>query len=537
MTKKTISVKKGYFTKNYELNLNSRFKIVGNKLKLVEGWAIKTKPKKVTGSRIGSMLGIGDYADPFVTWGDMVYGFKSVIDEKYAEIGKTLESQQIKYLNKVTSSKYFLKPQPKKSKKITVASEVEEVKAEVFDEYADHMIFGGSKDSYNLDAKDLLECKTTGHKNRKKWGYDKKSNAITCVPEEYLRQGFLYAWLEEVVNGVKFETLTFGATFVYDWEYTAGKTKIGNKTYKTIYDFFEEERQKLGKAKLTLKDRESIFKDLIKGNYKGLKYEYKGGYGDGIKLDNANTYFIQHNVSELKEMFMNDIHRAEALYQQQFGNDIISPEFDLTNEVHFAILNELINARCIENTNENKGKNTLWFDFETTGLLDSNPEIIEYGAKVRNEKGEVVAVFDELAKPSYKIDAKITELTGLTNEDLEGCRDTKTVFKDFIKFIEKNEIGTLAGFNIMGFDNVILMRYCKELGLDINFLGFDFIDVLDLARQNLKSELKKIQEVTGSKNLKLENLCQYYGIEVNNHCAIDDVDATIQIHELITGKR
>ena len=67
------------------------------------------------------------------------------------------------------------------------------------------------------------------------------------------------------------------------------------------------------------------------------------------------------------------------------------------------------------------------FDTETTGLplhpsapLDKQPKIIELGAALLNERGEVVDTFQQLLHPGEEITAEITKITGITNDQLVG---------------------------------------------------------------------------------------------------------------------
>ena len=56
-------------------------------------------------------------------------------------------------------------------------------------------------------------------------------------------------------------------------------------------------------------------------------------------------------------------------------------------------------------------------DLETTGLDPHHNEIIEVGA-VKFQDGRTLAEFQSLVKPRQAMPAAITELTGITDEDL-----------------------------------------------------------------------------------------------------------------------
>lgn len=100
------------------------------------------------------------------------------------------------------------------------------------------------------------------------------------------------------------------------------------------------------------------------------------------------------------------------------------------------------------------------FDFETTGFDATKDSIIEIGA-VRVINGRVDEssefVFQELVKPldSKKVSSKITELTGITQDDVVDKRPVWEVIKDFKDFVGDN---VLVGFNNEAFDSKFLTR-------------------------------------------------------------------------------
>lgn len=63
--------------------------------------------------------------------------------------------------------------------------------------------------------------------------------------------------------------------------------------------------------------------------------------------------------------------------------------------------------------------NTTIFDFETTGLSPKDDTIIEIAAiRIRNSKQ--VGTFSLLIDPEREVPEFITNLTGITNEDVQG---------------------------------------------------------------------------------------------------------------------
>ena len=96
-------------------------------------------------------------------------------------------------------------------------------------------------------------------------------------------------------------------------------------------------------------------------------------------------------------------------------------------------------------------------DIETTGLDPLFDDIIELGA-VRIQNGEEVDVFNALVNPGYDIDPFIIDLTGITNEMLNGALPISKVLPLFLEFAG-NEL--LIGHNV-NFDINFIFDACKN---------------------------------------------------------------------------
>lgn len=76
------------------------------------------------------------------------------------------------------------------------------------------------------------------------------------------------------------------------------------------------------------------------------------------------------------------------------------------------------------------------FDFETTGFnAGGGDQIIEVGA-VKLLNGEIIDKFSELIDPHRPLPKKITDVTGITDELLQGKDDEEEVIKRFVKWTE-----------------------------------------------------------------------------------------------------
>ena len=175
-------------------------------------------------------------------------------------------------------------------------------------------------------------------------------------------------------------------------------------------------------------------------------------------------------------------------------------------------------------------------DLETTGWDCTHDYIIEVGAiKVRDNK--VVDTFSELVKPKvyYVLDDvrkedrvvefngekivyisnSISDLTGITNEDLHHARSEKEVMVDFLEFIGDD---ILVGHNILSFDSTFLYDSVKSnLG---NILNNDLVDTLLLSQDIIKD----------IENHKLDTLLNYFDITTNvRHRALADSEVTLKL--------
>lgn len=116
------------------------------------------------------------------------------------------------------------------------------------------------------------------------------------------------------------------------------------------------------------------------------------------------------------------------------------------------------------------------FDFETTGFNAAGKDsIIEIGA-VKIKDGEVLDTFNELVNPGRNLPAKITELTGITDNDLIDKDNEENAVKRFIEwFGDFPMVAHNAKFDL----SFLQMAYKKyNLGEYTNTL----IDTLELSR-------------------------------------------------------
>lgn len=136
------------------------------------------KPKKITGTRFGAVLGLNPFSTPFNAWCEITKTYQEPFEDTiYTLAGKKLESKQIDYM------KLFYEG---------VKTPTDMFGADYFkrtrgDFFPDEKIFGGMWDALiqNDNLKAVIECKTT--KRVEDWKDD--------IPEYYSLQAALYATL------------------------------------------------------------------------------------------------------------------------------------------------------------------------------------------------------------------------------------------------------------------------------------------------------------------------------------------------------
>ena len=165
------------------------------------------------------------------------------------------------------------------------------------------------------------------------------------------------------------------------------------------------------------------------------------------------------------------------------------------------------------------------FDTETTGLLYSRDEIIEFAAVVVervNGVPQIVKEYDELVSlsPGGFVPPKIQELTGISTQDLrEKGLPKARVCRDIAEMIGGNTL--LLAYNAH-FDLSFLFYMLLRDGDPTILKGKDKLDLLTVYRDR------------HSFPHKLASAIEVYGLSgkvVNSHRAVDDVIATVAVME------
>lgn len=154
-------------------------------------------------------------------------------------------------------------------------------------------------------------------------------------------------------------------------------------------------------------------------------------------------------------------------------------------------------------------------DVETTGLDPKKDKITEIGA-IRVENGRVSDTFHSLVNPGRSLDERIVELTGLTDGDLKEAPYIQDIIGAFAGF---ETTGCLLGHSVL-FDYSFLKRAAVNEGVVFEKKGIDTLAISRKYLQDLESR-------------SLPYLCGHFGIVHRAHRALSDVEATLDLYEVL----
>ena len=152
-------------------------------------------------------------------------------------------------------------------------------------------------------------------------------------------------------------------------------------------------------------------------------------------------------------------------------------EFKVIYGVESYFVNDLVPAVTGE-TDKPLHTDYICFDLETTGLSSSKERITEIGA-VRVHNGEITESFDTFVDPEKPIPAKITELTGITDEMVAGAPKEEEAVRKFFEFCGEDVILVAHNAN---FDTSFLRAVCSRHDMTFPYV---YIDTVAMCRSML----------------------------------------------------
>ncbi|MBN1869006.1 MAG: 3'-5' exonuclease [Candidatus Omnitrophica bacterium] len=159
-------------------------------------------------------------------------------------------------------------------------------------------------------------------------------------------------------------------------------------------------------------------------------------------------------------------------------------------------------------------------DFETTGTWVDRDKIIEI-AMIKCAPDGTRTTYDKRVNPGVPIPKDVTELTGITDEDVKDAPAFKDIAAEVLAFIEGCDI---AGFNVDRFDFPLLRREVNDAGFKFHWENIKIYDAQKVFHLNEKRDLTAAYEFYCHKNLD------------HAHSALADTQATLEILEAQVAK-
>lgn len=152
--------------------------------------------------------------------------------------------------------------------------------------------------------------------------------------------------------------------------------------------------------------------------------------------------------------------------------------------------------------------NYIAFDLETTGLSQSDDDIIEIGA-VKIKQGVIADTFSTFVNPERHIPESATRINHITDEMVASAPVQLAAVSDFIAFTE----GLPCVAHNVSFDAGFLLSICQDLDLTP---PDRYGDTMKMARKY----------IPGIENYKLYTVCASLGYEISDsHRALSDAKA------------
>lgn len=240
-------------------------------------------------------------------------------------------------------------------------------------------------------------------------------------------------------------------------------------------------------------------------------YTRKNGLG---KIDEIIEYCDLINVSDIAFIDLFSVQNIPEAYEKlkkSGRKPVFGVEMSVVPE-RAGILNDVYDNDPMYKVSI-YDRDYVVFDIETTNLSVRNGELLEIGA-VRVRNGQILDSYHSLIRPADDIPKEITELTGITNEDVENARDEAVVLQEFLDFIGKDSI--LVAHNAE-FDYNFIRKRAKDILLEeINYIYFDTLSFL---RKNMTMKSYTLDKVV--KKFKIESF--------DHHRADEDARVTAQI--------
>lgn len=161
----------------------------------------------------------------------------------------------------------------------------------------------------------------------------------------------------------------------------------------------------------------------------------------------------------------------------------------------------------------NLTKPIAFFDLETTGIRVATDRIVEISI-VRQQVDGSIKIKTLRINPEMPIPPEVTEIHGISDEDVKDCPTFKLVAHELARFLDNCD---LAGYNSNHFDIPLLVEEFLRADVDFDLKGRRFVDVQNIFHKMEPRNLGAAYRFYCSKEL------------VNAHSAEADTLATFEI--------
>ncbi len=164
----------------------------------------------------------------------------------------------------------------------------------------------------------------------------------------------------------------------------------------------------------------------------------------------------------------------------------------------------------------NLAKDLIVLDFETTGLSPAKDRVIQVAILKLFADGKPSEIKSRYINPGIPIPAKVTEITGITNDMIKDAPPFGKIAKGLLDFIGNADICTYNGNR---FDIPFLLEELNRCNLEIDMTNRKLVDVKRLFHRMEPRDLRAAHR-------------KFTGKEIENaHDATSDVKATLDVLE------
>ena len=182
-------------------------------------------------------------------------------------------------------------------------------------------------------------------------------------------------------------------------------------------------------------------------------------------------------------------------------------------------------------------KKLLYIDTETTGLYPNKHGLTQVAAIIVIDGEEKERIDLPINPSTYRtftpiIDDKALEIQGRTRDQLSLNESSHYQFGEFVSILkehlEEDEKIQIAGYNT-SFD----IGFVKAWFRDNNASFSDYFTYKDVDVFALVKHLRLLGLLDGCENDKLSTVCEFYGIELDAHDAMNDIVATRELYKYL----